>query len=104
MSTPPKGKNSESPAEPFKRAVATTLRAIAGKPELEVNYAAEKPTLNQERARLPEPPRRMSKADAAILRGHADSMALRLAMHNPQIHKKMLPQGENARTVFEAVE
>jgi cobaltochelatase CobT len=104
MSTPPKGKSSESPTEPFKRAVATTLRAIAGKPELEVNYAAEKPALNQERARLPEPPRRMSKADAAILRGHADSMALRLAMHNPQIHKKMLPQGENARSVFEAVE
>jgi cobaltochelatase CobT len=104
MSVPPKGKNSESPTEPFKRAVATTLRAIAGKPELEVNYAAEKPALNQERARLPEPPRRMTKADAAILRGHADSMALRLAMHNPQIHKKMLPQGENARSVFEAVE
>ena len=104
MSTPTKGKSSESPTEPFKRAVATTLRAIAGKPELEVNYAAEKPALNQERARLPEPPRRMSKADAAILRGHADSMALRLAMHNPQIHKKMLPQGENARSVFEAVE
>ncbi len=104
MSAPTKGKNSESPAEPFKRAVATTLRAIAGKPELEVSFAAERPAVNQERARLPEPPRRLSKADAAILRGHADSMALRLAMHNPQIHKKMLPQGEHARSVFEAVE
>jgi cobaltochelatase CobT len=104
MSVPPKGKNTESPTEPFKRAVATTLRAIAGKPELEVTYAAEKPAVNPERARLPDPPRRMTKADAAILRGHADSMALRLAMHNPQIHKKMLPQGENARSVFEAVE
>ncbi|HMN50701.1 MAG TPA: cobaltochelatase subunit CobT [Xanthobacteraceae bacterium] len=96
--------STEAPAEPFKRAVAGTLRAIAGKPDLEVTYAAERPALNPERARLPEPPRRMSKADAAILRGHADSMALRLAMHNPQIHKRMLPQGENARSVFEAVE
>jgi cobaltochelatase CobT len=104
MSAPTKSKSSESPTEPFKRAVATTLRAIAGKPELEVTYAAERPAVNPERARLPEPPRRMTKADAAILRGHADSMALRLAMHNPQIHKKMLPQGENARSVFEAVE
>src|SRR6218665_3383520 len=104
MSAPTKGKNSESPTEPFKRAVATTLRAMAGKRDLEVAYASEKPAVNQERARLPEPPRRMSKTDAAILRGHADSMALRLAMHNPQIHKKMLPQGENARSVFAAVE
>ena len=104
MSVPPKGKNTEAPAEPFKRAVAGALRAIAGKPDLEVAYAAEKPVLSPERARLPEPPRRMTKADAAILRGHADSMALRLAIHNPQLHKKMLPQGDNARSVFEAVE
>jgi cobaltochelatase CobT len=104
MSLPPKGKNTEAPAEPFKRAVAGTLRAIAGKPDLDVTYAAEKPALSPERARLPEPPRRMSRADAAILRGHADSMALRLAVHNPQLHKKMLPQGDNARSVFEAVE
>jgi cobaltochelatase CobT len=104
MSIPPKGKNSEAPTEPFKRAVAGALRAIAGKPDLDVAYAAEKPALSPERARLPEPPRRMTKADAAILRGHADSMALRLAVHNPQLHKKMLPQGDNARSVFEAVE
>ena len=104
MSVPPKGKNSEAPTEPFKRAVAGALRAIAGKPDLEVAYAAEKPVLSPERARLPEPPRRMTRADAAILRGHADSMALRLAVHNPQLHKKMLPQGDNARSVFEAVE
>jgi cobaltochelatase CobT len=104
MSTPVKGKNAEAPTEPFKRAVAGTLRAIAGKPELEVAYAAEKPALTQERARLPEPPRRMSKHDVAVLRGHADSMALRLAVHNPALHKRMLPQGDNARSVFEAVE
>jgi cobaltochelatase CobT len=99
-----KGKTSESPAEPFKRAVAGCLRAIAGKPGLEVAFAAEKPALSSERARLPEPPRRMSKADAAILRGHADSMALRLAVHNPAIHKRMLPNGAPARACFEAIE
>jgi cobaltochelatase CobT len=99
-----KGKTSEPPAEPFKRAVAGCLRAIAGKPELEVAFAAERPALSSERARLPEPPRRMGKADAAILRGHADSMALRLAVHNPAIHKRMLPNGAPARACFEAIE
>ncbi|HEX5779636.1 MAG TPA: cobaltochelatase subunit CobT [Xanthobacteraceae bacterium] len=99
-----KGKSSEPPAEPFKRAVAGCVRAIAGQAELDVAFAAEKPGMAPGRVRLPEPPRRMSKQDAAILRGHADSMALRLAVHNPAIHKRMVPQGGQARAVFEAIE
>ena len=99
-----KGKAAEPPAEPFKRAIAGCVRAIAGRAELDVAFAAEKPTLTPDRVRLPEPPRRMTKQDAAILRGHADSMALRLAVHSPTIHKRMLPQGGEARAVFEAVE
>jgi cobaltochelatase CobT len=94
----------EAPTEPFKRAVAGCLRAIAGKPELEVAFAAEKPVLSPERARLPEPPRRMTRGDAAIVRGHADSMALRLACHDATIHRRMLPAADNARAVFDAVE
>jgi cobaltochelatase CobT len=104
ISNTTRNKAAEAPAEPFKRAVASCLRAIAGKPELEVGFAAERPALAAGRARLPEPPRRMTRADAAILRGHADSMALRLACHNAALHRRMLPEGEAARAVFEAVE
>jgi len=104
ISNTTKSKGAEAPAEPFKRAVAGCLRAIAGKAELEVAFAAEKPIVSPTRVRLPEPPRRMSKTDAAILRGHADSMALRLACHNPGIHRRLLPEGETAKAVFDAVE
>ena len=72
ISNTTKSKSAAPPAEPFKRAVAACLRAIAGKPELEVGFAAEKPIVSPARVRLPEPPRRMSRGDAAILRGHAD--------------------------------
>jgi cobaltochelatase CobT len=99
-----KGKSAESPAEPFKRAVTSCLRAIAGKNEIEVVYSNERPLVTPLRVRLPEPARRMSKADAAILRGQADSAALKLACHNPALHKRMLPQGDAARAVFEAIE
>jgi cobaltochelatase CobT len=102
--TTTRNKSAEAPAEPFKRAVASCLRAIAGKPDLEVTYAAERPVVAATRARLPEPPRRMTRGDAAILRGHADAMALRVACHNPSLHRRMLPEGEGARAVFEAVE
>ena len=74
MSSNLKGKSSgkESPTEPFKRAVTGCLRAIAKKHDLEVAFAAERPGIVGGKARLPEPPRKLSGPDAAIVRGHAD--------------------------------
>ncbi len=100
----PKPSAKESPTEPFKRAVTGCLRAIARKPELEVAFAAERPGIISGKARLPEPPRKLSGADAAIVRGHADSIALKLACHDPSVHRKLVPGGQQARAVFEAVE
>src|SRR6202167_5268523 len=100
----PKTPAKEAPTEPFKRAVGVCLRAIAGKGDLEVSFAAERPGLAGGKARLPEPPRRLSEREAAIVRGHADSIALRLACHDPAVHRKLVPGGQQARAVFEAVE
>ena len=94
----------EAPTEPFKRAVGVCVRAIAGKNDIEVAFAAERPGLAGNKVRLPEPPRRLSEREAAIVRGHADSIALRLACHDPAVHRKLVPGGQQARAVFEAVE
>ena len=106
MTTSNKGKftSREAPTEPFKRAVTSCLRAIARQPELEVSFAAERPGLAPGKARLPEPPRKLSKRDAAIVRGHADSIALRLACHDPKVHRKHMPGNLQARGIFDAVE
>ena len=111
MSTPsnrkPAGK-SEAPQEPFKRAVANCMRAMARAPELEVVYAADKPSLigsgDHAKARLPEPARRLTQQEIAIVRGHGDSLALRLACHDTNVHRKLAPQNAPARAVFDAVE
>ena len=101
----PKTSNAkEAPTEPFKRAVSVCLRAISGKNDLEVSFAAERPGLAGGKARLPEPPRRLNEREAAIVRGHADSIALRLACHDPAVHRKLVPGGQQARAVFEAIE
>ncbi len=106
MSSNLKGKSlvKESPTEPFKRAVTGCLRAIARKPDLEVSFAAERPGMAGSKARLPEPPRKLTGTDAAIVRGHADAIALKLACHDPLVHRKLVPGGQQARAVFEAVE
>src|ERR1700730_4781721 len=100
----PKTAAKEAPTEPFKRAVGVCLRAIAGKGDWEVGFAWEPPGLVGGKARLPEPPRRLNEREAAIVRGHADSIALRLACHDPAVHRKLAPGGQQARAVFEAIE
>src|SRR6201746_1551440 len=108
MTTPSNQKfrtgSKEAPTEPFKRAVTSCLRAIAKTPELEVTFASERPGLSPGKARLPEPARKMTRRDAAIVRGHADSIALKLACHDPKVHRKLMPGNPQARGVFEAVE
>ena len=100
----PKASPKESPAEPFKRAVSGCMRALARQPELEITFAAERPGIAGGKARLPEPPRKLNAQDVAIVRGHADSMALKLACHDPAVHRRNMPGGQQARAVFEAVE
>jgi len=100
----PKPSSKESPTEPFKRAVTGCMRAIAKKPDLEVGFAAERPGMVGGKARLPEPARKLNATEAAIVRGHADSIALKLACHDPGVHRKLVPGGQTARAVFEAVE
>ncbi|MBB4197444.1 cobaltochelatase subunit CobT [Rhodoblastus sphagnicola] len=98
----------EAPSEPFKRAVVGCLRAMAAKPGLEVSFVVDKPGAIQAvepgAPRLPEPPRRMSAQDATVLRGQADSAALRIACHDAGLHRKIMPRGEAARAIFDALE
>ncbi len=98
----------EAPQEPFKRAVAGCLRAMSGNADLEVTYAPERPSLVRSaegaKARLPEPTRRLDPKDTAIVRGHADAMALRLSCHDVGMHRRLSPQSAAGRACFDAVE
>jgi len=95
---------SESPAEPFKRAVASTMRALGAEPELEITFGTEPPQLRGLKARLPLPGRDLPSADVAQTRGAADAFALRLAYHDEKTHSTWAPPGSSARAIFEAAE
>ncbi|HTO41152.1 MAG TPA: hypothetical protein VL026_09275, partial [Rhizomicrobium sp.] len=94
----------ESPAEPFKRAVGTAVRALAGEPELEVNFSAEPPSLKGDKARLPLPSRNLPPHEVAVVRGAGDAYALRRAYHEAKIHDRYRPQTADAAAIFEAAE
>src|SRR3954453_12542035 len=93
-----------APTEPLKRAIAACMRAVAQNSDLEVTFASDRPALMGDKARLPEPPRKLNPQDVAVLRGHADSMALRLACHDTAVHRRLAPEAGPGRAVFDAVE
>src|SRR5579863_5046835 len=102
------GQKPDSANDPFKRALTGCARAMSRHPELEVAFSADKPGLlngpDGAKARLPEPPRKPNAREAAVLRGMADAMSLRLACHNETIHRRHAPQNPAARALFDAVE
>ncbi|NML75879.1 cobaltochelatase subunit CobT [Rhizobium sp. S-51] len=90
--------------EPLRRAITGCVRSVAGSPEVEVVFANERPGLAGERVRLPELSKKPTAHELAVTRGLGDSMALRIACHDQKIHATMAPQGQDARSVFDAVE
>jgi cobaltochelatase CobT len=95
---------SESPSEPFKRAVATAVRSLAGEPELEVNFSSEPPSLKGLKARLPTPTRNLPPHEVAFVRGTGDAYALKKAYHNEKINARYRPSGADSGAIFEAAE
>ncbi len=91
-------------AEDFKRATTGALRAVAGQPDVTVAFQPGPSGLSGRRARLPLPTRALPPAEMAKLRGAADSVALRLRHHDDAIHAARMPQPQEARAVYEALE
>ncbi|TBN10910.1 cobaltochelatase subunit CobT [Agrobacterium cavarae] len=90
--------------EPLRQAITGCVRSVAGSSEVEVVFANERPGLAGERMRLPEISKKPTSQEVAITRGLGDSMALRLACHDSDVHATMSPQGADARQIFDAVE
>ena len=90
--------------EPVRRALTGCVRSIAGRTDIEVSFANERPGITAERIRLPDLSKRPTLQELAVTRGLGDAMALRLACHDTKVHNAMAPGGQDARVIFDAVE
>ena len=97
-------KRKEAPTEPLKRAIGLTVRAVAGRHDLEVGFAPGAPELNPKQVQLPEPSRVPSRREISVIRGWADSFALTAGCHDAKLHNRLAPGSGPARLVFEAAE
>lgn len=94
----------DTPTEIFKRALAQSTRALAGRDALDVSFASDGPRLEEGRVILAQPSRVFAGEEAVRLRGQADGLALTLAHHDALAHARLRPEGQQARAVFDAVE
>ncbi|MFP4539094.1 MAG: cobaltochelatase subunit CobT [Dichotomicrobium sp.] len=90
--------------EPLRRAISGTTRAIAGDPEIKVTFSTDPPGRDGNTLRVPALPTRLSQKELAVVRGHADALALNAACHDGKLHARLAPASSDARAVFEAVE
>lgn len=103
----------ETPVETLKRATAACVRALSGRSELLVSYTpvnahgitpAAGIFHDQVRLPLPSSPASDNPDHRASLRGMADAIALKLRHHDPSVHARRMPQGQDARSVYNALE
>jgi cobaltochelatase CobT len=97
------GGHEELPADLVRRTTTAVLRTLGGNPDVTVSYAAGNAALKGTQARLPLPPRRIGAEDLAVLRGAADAVALRLRYHDDSLHQRRMPNGQEAKDIYNAV-
>ena len=97
-------KKRPDPLAPFKRAVSLATRSLAGSKTMNVVFGSDVPGFDGKTARLPQPSRAMSRKEVAVIRGHADSIALMVSAHDAKLHASLAPPHGVARDTFDAVE
>jgi len=97
-------RSQDNPLEEFRQITAATMRAISREPEVSVTFSPDRPSLAGTAARLPMPSRELPPGEVAVVRGEADSFALRLRYHDAALHAKRQPAGPTARAVFDTIE
>ena len=105
----------QTPLDNFKRALGAAAKAIAHEPEMEVSYGGDAAALSHgsnggpddrtpPNMRLPSLPPHPKPEVIAKARGEADALALRLSLHDRDIHRNAAPAAGVARATFEALE
>ena len=97
-------KQSDNPADAFKKALAEATKVMSNDPDLTVSYSVDPSGLSGDSMRLPQVSRRMTREEVLLARGTADALALNRRYHNGQTHARYQPQGEMARDLYEAME
>ena len=99
---------SQSPLDQFKQVLSTTAKALSGETEMDVSFGGDVASLSEGedgyKMRLASLPPYPKPENIAKARGEADALALRLSLHDKDLHRTNQPDSGVARATFEALE
>lgn len=100
---------SADPLDKFKDATAATLRAIAKRPDIEVQFFASETSARLTpiigiTARLPLPERDMPALNKQDIRASADIHSLKLRHSNDKLHRRLRPKDFSSASLFDSLE
>ena len=94
----------DTPLERLRSVLGGTVRALSGDAEAELAFTADAPHQSGHSVKVPTPARALPPEQVAEARGFADGFALKMRLHNAQLHARGAPKEAVARAVFDAVE
>ena len=92
------------PLDVLLQVTGAAMRAISREPELNVTFAQDGPQASGHQVRLAPPARDLNYIEVSEMRGHSDSIALRMRHHDEETHIRRMPRTEMARQVYDSVE
>ena len=93
-----------SSLQTFKKVTIATIQAIARRTDLHIEFSSNTVKIIDRHIILPLIPPSCNEATIALIRGSADSVALRLRYHNPKLHITLRPSEKIARLIFDNME
>ena len=87
----PSNKKKADPLAPFKRALTLATRTLAANKSMNVVFGSDAPGFDGKTVRLPQPSRVVTRKEVAVIRGHADSIALMISAHDAKLHSSLAP-------------
>ncbi|MDI9314008.1 MAG: hypothetical protein QM529_04965 [Hydrotalea sp.] len=94
----------EKPNELLKRRVAAGYRALSKNPRMKAHFQTGGNQVDGDNVILASPPLASTPEQLAAQRGAADYLALEQRYHNKKLHARLMPNGEQAAELFDALE
>jgi cobaltochelatase CobT len=96
--------DASDPVENFKHATQSTARALSGREDIEVSFGGHIAEMSDNSIKLPALPKNLEDNEAQLIRGLADTFALRIHYHDATLHQRLTPAEPRARAAYQALE
>ena len=90
--------------EIFKKSISATVKSIGKNNKAEINFVNKDPGVQGNQINLLFPEISKLNQDINYIRGEADTIALKLRLHDPSVHNKFITENDISNAIFNEIE